>query len=159
MVTISVGNRTGRGTSSGGARRLLSLMAVVALLAVGCGDDDDDVAESTGATEATDAPDESGEEEASEPEGDGEAAAEEVMIEIVSVSEGFQPASVTVAAGTEVTWMNTDSLPHTSTAEDGTWDSGNLDSGEEFSFPTEEPGTYPYICSIHPSMQGELVVE
>lgn len=118
---------------------------LVAVLLVGCGDDDDS---SSAPVDDT----------SSEGGGDG-ATAEDVAIDIVSIADGFDPASISVAVGSEVTWTNGDDTPHTSTSEDGTWDSGNLDGGDEFSFTAEEPGTYAYVCSIHPAMAGELVVE
>jgi len=71
----------------------------------------------------------------------------------------FSPATLTVPAGTTVTWENSDSLPHTSTSEDEVWDSGTLESGGEFSFTFEEAGTFSYFCEIHPSMNGSVVVE
>lgn len=71
----------------------------------------------------------------------------------------FNPDSLTVPVGTTVTWENTDSLPHTSTSEDEVWDSGTLNTGDQFSFTFEEDGTFAYVCEIHPSMTGTIVVE
>lgn len=125
----------------------VSLPLLVTVLA-GCGDDDD------AATAASDDRSESATEEA----GDA-AVAEDVTVDIVSTADGFDPTTIEVAVGSEVTWTNRDDTVHTATAEDGTWDSGKLDGGEEFGFAAEEPGTYPYVCDIHPSMKGELVVK
>lgn len=127
---------------------VIGLPLIVAVLA-GCGDDDDTTTASPDGVSTDTAGDATG----------GDAAAEDVTIDIVSTRDGFDPATVEVAVGSEVTWVNGDDTPHTSTAEDGTWDSGNLAEGEEFSFTADEPGTYPYVCDIHPSMKGELVVE
>lgn len=150
-------------------RQLLAFVAALALLAFGCGDDDDDTAalegdvpETTATTDATVEPaDEEEPTDTAPPDGEDEEAAEpeQVTVDIVSVTEGFEPATITVPVGSEVTWVNTDQIEHTSTAEDDTWDSGKLAPGEEFSYTAEEPGTYPYLCSIHPTMTGELVVE
>ncbi len=118
---------------------------LMAVLLTGCGDDDDS---------SSAAPDDTSSET-----GGADATAEDATIDIVSIADGFDPATISVAAGSEVTWTNTDDTRHTSTAEDGTWDSGNLDGGGEFSFTVMEPGTYAYACSIHPAMTGELVVE
>lgn len=137
----------------GGRLSAAAMIAVAAMFVVGCGDDDDTDTTSATTEAATPATDDTA--------GDGGDAAEqeEVTIDIVSITEAFDPATVTVAAGTDVTWTNTDDIIHTTTAEDGTWDSGDMDPGDEFTFTAEEPGTYPYICTIHPSMTGELVVE
>lgn len=133
-----------------------AMIAAAVLLAgaavAGCGDDDD--AATTADTEPTTVTDDTAATD------DGESSAqEELSVDIVSIEEAFDPSSATVAAGGEITWVNIDDIPHTTTAEDGTWDSGNLEAGDEFTFTVDEPGTYPYFCSIHPSMRGELTVE
>jgi plastocyanin len=71
----------------------------------------------------------------------------------------FTPATLTVAAGTTVTWTNNDAVPHTATASDGSFDSGNLNPGQSFSFTFSTPGTYPYVCQYHAGMQGTIVVQ
>ena len=71
----------------------------------------------------------------------------------------FSPATITVKAGTTVTWTNRDDIPHTVVADDKTFKSKVLDTGETFAFTATKPGTYPYFCSIHPRMTGKLVVE
>lgn len=64
-----------------------------------------------------------------------------------------------VPAGTTVTVVNEDSASHTWTSTEGTFDSGTLATGEDFSFEFAEPGTYAFACSIHPTMTGSLTVE
>src|SRR5215204_5982336 len=64
----------------------------------------------------------------------------------------FSPANMTVAPGTTVMWVNNGQAPHTSTADDGAWDSGTLQPGENFSFTFDQAGTYTYHCTIHPNM-------
>ncbi|HVA15885.1 MAG TPA: cupredoxin family copper-binding protein [Stellaceae bacterium] len=73
----------------------------------------------------------------------------------------FAPASVTVAAGTTVTWTNRDNDAHTitSTADPKLFHSAALDTGASFSFTFAKPGTYQYFCSIHPRMVGTVVVK
>jgi plastocyanin len=71
----------------------------------------------------------------------------------------FSPATLTVAAGTTVIWTNNDAVPHTATASDGSFDSGNLNPGQSFSFKFSTPGTYAYICQYHAGMQGTIVVQ
>ena len=70
----------------------------------------------------------------------------------------FTPATITVTAGTTVTWKNNDNMTHTVTANDDSYDSGNIGSGSSFSKTFSIAGTYPYHCSIHPSMTGKVVV-
>src|SRR5215212_7989250 len=70
----------------------------------------------------------------------------------------FDPGQLTVAPGTTVTWVNNGQAPHTTTADDGTWDSGTLQPGEDFSFTFDQPGTYTYHCSIHPDMTASVKV-
>jgi len=71
----------------------------------------------------------------------------------------YSPATLTVKAGTEVTWTNHDDMPHTVTSEDKSFKSKALDTDEKFTFTPTKPGTYAYYCSIHPKMTGKLVVE
>jgi LPXTG-motif cell wall-anchored protein len=70
----------------------------------------------------------------------------------------FEPDQLTVAPGTTVTWVNDGEEPHTSTADDGTWDSGTLQPGESYSFTFDDPGDYSYLCEIHPDMTATITV-
>ncbi|MGH9277258.1 MAG: cupredoxin domain-containing protein [Acidimicrobiales bacterium] len=76
--------------------------------------------------------------------------------EIVIASFAYCPAATTVAAGTEVTWVNHDDVPHTVTIEAA--DSGPLERGESFSRRFDKPGTYGYYCRFHPNMRATVVV-
>src|SRR5215216_4559979 len=70
----------------------------------------------------------------------------------------FEPAAMTVNAGEAVTWLNTDGVPHTSTATaDHLW-GGVMYAGQTFSYMFDSPGTYFYSCEIHPAMVGEVIV-
>ncbi len=71
----------------------------------------------------------------------------------------FTPATLTVPAGTTVTWTNDDAVPHTATASDGSFDSGNLNPGQSYSFTFSTPGSYPYVCQYHAGMTGTIVVQ
>jgi plastocyanin len=84
-----------------------------------------------------------------------QAPATEVKIDNFS----FGPATITVAAGTTVTWTNRDDIPHTVVADDKTFKSKVLDTDEKFSYTFSKPGTYPYFCSVHPKMTGKVVVQ
>jgi hypothetical protein len=63
------------------------------------------------------------------------------------------------ARGATVRWFNDDALPHTVSASDGAWDSGNLAPGQTFERRYDEPGSYPYLCRYHPGMVGTIEVE
>jgi plastocyanin len=71
----------------------------------------------------------------------------------------FGPATMTVAVGDTVTWTNADSAPHTVSAENGAFDSGNIDEGQTFSFTFTAPGTYAYRCDYHSEMTATVVVQ
>jgi plastocyanin len=71
----------------------------------------------------------------------------------------FLPQRVTVKAGTTVTWSNDDDDSHTVASSSKLFKSKALDTGDKFSFTFTTPGTYAYICSVHPYMTGTVVVE
>ena len=71
----------------------------------------------------------------------------------------FEPMSLEVAVGTSVTWKNLDGEPHTIHSIDDTFRSGALDQNDSFSFKFDKPGTYRYVCSIHPQMVATIVVK
>src|ERR1700692_612232 len=72
----------------------------------------------------------------------------------------FGPASLTVAAGTTVTWKNNDDVPHTVVSDDKTtFRSKALDTDDKFSYTFTKPGTYNYFCSVHPKMIAKVVVQ
>ena len=71
----------------------------------------------------------------------------------------FGPQTVTVPVGATVTWTNRDDIPHTSVSTDGVFKSKVMDTDEKFSYTFAKAGTYPYYCSIHPKMTGQVVVK
>jgi plastocyanin len=71
---------------------------------------------------------------------------------------GYDPVEVVVPVGATVTWTNLGIVPHTATAEDGSFDSGILEQGGTFSRVFDAPGEYPYRCTLHPWMVGKVVV-
>lgn len=89
---------------------------------------------------------------------EGEAAPAEAATEIEVVDNSFSPETVEVAAGDTIRWTHEGQAAHTVTFEDGP-DSGTIDSGDTFSHTFDEPGEYAYVCSIHPGMEGTVVVE
>lgn len=70
----------------------------------------------------------------------------------------FGPASLTVKVGATVTWTNSDSPTHTVTADDGSFDSGNIAPGATFKQTFTKAGTYTYHCAIHSSMTASVTV-
>ena len=71
----------------------------------------------------------------------------------------FGPQTLTVPVGTTVTWTNSDDIPHTSVSTDGVFKSKVRDTDEKFSYTFAKAGTYPYYCTIHPKMIGQIVVQ
>ena len=78
---------------------------------------------------------------------------------VVMKNFDFSPMSLTVKAGTSVTWQNLDGEPHTVTSVDGLFRSGALDQNESYTFKFAKPGTYKYLCSIHPKMMAAIIVQ
>ena len=81
--------------------------------------------------------------------------------QVVIDSFAFAPATLTVAPGTQVVWINRDEEPHTVTSADGgrTFKSPALGTDDKFTFTFAQPGTYKYFCSIHRYMAGTIVVK
>lgn len=87
------------------------------------------------------------------------AAAESAeSIQIEAKDFMFTPATLTVSAGAQVTWVNKDDEPHTVVSDTGMFRSGGMDTNESFSFRFDKPGTYHFTCSIHPRMVGTIIV-
>ncbi len=70
----------------------------------------------------------------------------------------FEPDTLTVAPGDRITWRNRDVVPHTATASDKSWDSGNLNRDEDWSMIAPAAGAFDYICAYHPSMKGQIAI-
>jgi plastocyanin len=78
----------------------------------------------------------------------------------VSIKDmAFSPASLSVSAGTTVTWTNNDAIAHTVTADDGSYDSGNIPPGSRYSKVFSTAGTFAYHCTIHPMMKATVTVK
>ncbi len=80
------------------------------------------------------------------------------IAEVTIQNFAFSPAEITVAMGSTVRWTNQDSTAHTVKAADGSWTSPNIDQGGTFEKVFDKPGTYEYICGIHPDMKGRIIV-
>ena len=121
---------------------LLALAAVAAVaggVAAGCGGDDDDPATPAAAMA----------------QGGGGGAS----TDLVAIADfAFDPETVTVDAGTKLTWTNDDEAPHTATADDGSFDTGTLKLDDTGAVALDQPGTYTYYCRFHPFMKGTVEV-
>jgi len=152
---------------------LCAVLALAGLAIAGCGGGDDDsgsaaTSESTAveagedttttgsgedstASEAEPGDDSGGNPPA--PSGDAVRSAE---VEIEDFA--YNPDPVTIEEGGKVIWKNRDAAPHTATAEDGSFDTGTIEEDKLKSETFKEPGTYAYVCSIHPQMHGTVEV-
>ena len=72
----------------------------------------------------------------------------------------FSPPLLTIRAGTKVTWINNDDVPHLIVNVQRRFkQSSVLDTDQKFSATLTVPGTYDYFCSLHPKMQGKIIVQ
>jgi amicyanin len=95
------------------------------------------------------------------PAGSGSAPASDVPAptDLVNITKfAFAPAVITVVAGTQVTWTNEDAIPHDVFAPPVGLQSPVLNQNDRYTHTFSKPGTYHYICSIHPFMHGTVVV-
>jgi plastocyanin len=81
------------------------------------------------------------------------------LVKVDIAKFAFAPGEITVKRGSKIEWANSDSAPHTATADDKSFDTGTLMQGASGSATFDSPGTVPYVCSIHPFMHGTVVVE
>lgn len=134
-------------------RRLAAVLACAAALggvAAGCGGDDADDATTAAATTSTTTAE-------ATTTGGGDSAEATDKIEIADFK--YAPEAVTVKAGTEVTWTNEDDAAHTATADDSSFDTGDLDQGDSASVTFDDPGSFTYYCRFHPFMKATVEVE
>lgn len=85
------------------------------------------------------------------------AAATPTVVEIHDLK--FNPPTLTVVAGTKVTWINEDNQPHTVTDRGKVFRSAALDTKDSFSYTFTAPGEFTYFCTIHPMMVGKILVK
>lgn len=71
----------------------------------------------------------------------------------------FSPTSLSIKVGDSVTWTNQDSVGHSATSDDGSFDTGILAQGKSGSITFSKAGTYTYHCSVHPMMHGTITVQ
>ena len=121
-------------------RHPIILLTAVAALLAGCGSDDEPTS--------------------SAPSSNTSAPAAGGGSDAVKISNfKFVPASLSAGEGAGITVTNDDSTTHTATADDGGFDTGNLDPGSSKTITVAKPGSYAYHCTIHPFMKGTIVVK
>jgi plastocyanin len=128
-----------------------ALAALLVIGAAGCGSGGD----SSSSTSTETVTEQEGESGGNAPAPSGNAVRSE-RVEIVNYA--YDPDPVTIEEGGKVIWRNEDSVAHTATAEDGSFDTGTIDPGKLKSETFKQPGAYQYICSIHPTMHGTIEV-
>jgi plastocyanin len=133
-------------------RRLLALLfACLALgvVAAGCGGDDDNGGGGgSSQTKETPAP-------KADDTGDANAGGPQVLMKDIK----FNPKSLKVKAGQTVTWTNDDSVGHDVTADGfNSGGAGNIEPGKTLTHKFAKAGTYKYVCSVHPGMEGTVKV-
>lgn len=87
------------------------------------------------------------------------SAAEVSQNEIEIKDFAFSPETLTVKVGDKVTWTNRDSVGHTATADDGSFDTSILSTGQSGSVTFDKAGTYAYHCTPHPKMKATIIVQ
>jgi plastocyanin len=89
-----------------------------------------------------------------------DSAATSAPSAVVEIKQyAYTPGSLTVAAGTTVVFKNSDTVAHTVTAADKSFDSGNLEAGATWSHAFPTPGSFAYLCAYHTYMKGTIVVK
>lgn len=88
---------------------------------------------------------------------DVESGTENRTVRIASMQ--FEPAELVVKRGSRIVWINDDLFPHTATAMDEAFDSGSIAASSSWTYVATQPGTHAYVCALHPTMKGRLVVQ
>ncbi|RJF97023.1 copper-binding protein [Noviherbaspirillum cavernae] len=71
----------------------------------------------------------------------------------------YTPQTLEVNSGDTVIWRNKDPFPHTVTSEGRGFDSGEIADGKSWKFKASQKGSFPYVCTLHPTMKGSLIVK
>jgi plastocyanin len=79
-------------------------------------------------------------------------------IPVTVIFQAFTPSQIDALPGDTIQWSNVSERTHTVTADGGSFDSGDLLSGDTFAVTAGAPGAYPFHCLIHPDMTGEVDV-
>jgi plastocyanin len=123
-------------------RSASALLVAAGLAIAGCGGDDSS-ADTTAPTATTTT-----------------SSSPAVMTDKVDIADfKFDPETIEVAAGTKVTWTNSDDAAHTATADDSSFDTGDLNKGDSAAATFDEPGELSYYCRFHPFMKATVEVK
>jgi plastocyanin len=89
------------------------------------------------------------------------SAAPSSKVQAVTIADyTYEPATITIPAGSTITFSNEDSTPHTATSKkSGAFETGSIDTGKSAKLILDQPGTYAYFCAFHPFMKGTIEVE
>jgi plastocyanin len=132
----------------------LSMLALTASLAL--------VLAACGGTAATSAPPASSaappSTAASEAAADCESSTDAAAVDVAIAGFAFEPDPVTAAVGDVITWTNEDSQPHSAVVGDAGCETETLAQGDAGSLVFNAPGTYSYVCGIHPAMTGTIEI-
>ncbi len=139
---------------------MLCTCLALGLVAAGCGSSNNDSSSSNSAkAPASKKPADTG------TSGSGGATAGAKGTSVVMKDIAFKPSSVTVAKGGTVTWTNEDSVGHDVTEVSGpgpkfkSGTAGGLNGGDTYKQTFKTPGTIKYVCTVHPGMEGTVVVK
>jgi plastocyanin len=127
---------------------LVSALLLTGFALAACGSSSNTSSETEAEPTATTAP--------AEAPAAGGALERSVKVEIANFE--YSPDPVRVEAGGKVIWQNEDSVAHTATADDGSFDTGEIEEGKLKSESFKQPGTFTYHCEIHPQMHGTIEV-
>ena len=89
----------------------------------------------------------------------GQTARKSKTHTVVIEGTTFAPASLTVASGDSVVWLNKDPFPHTATSKAGGFDSQVIAAGESWKYVARKKGDFAYLCTLHTTMKGVLRVK
>jgi plastocyanin len=141
-------------------RRMLALLLALVALAVvaaGCGGGDDDDGDSGNGGGNAPAAEEPAAPTAEDDGGGTGGTGPGTQVSMKDIK--FNPGTATIKAGGKVTWTNDDSVGHDVTADDFESGSpGGIQGGSTYSHTFKKPGTYDYVCSVHPGMKGSIKV-
>ncbi len=88
-----------------------------------------------------------------------EALAAPTTHTVVIADMKFAPETLTVKPGDSIVWVNKDFFPHTATAQDKSFDSGDIATNESWKYVATKKGAFSYICTLHPTMKATLIVK
>lgn len=146
---------------------LLALALLLGVAGIGCGDDSEPDADDKGASSLTaDATDDQTDDGGATEDDAAQAPATPLEGDqtVAIAGSAFTPDQLTVKVGAKVSWVNTDDLNHTATADDGapmafdTAEFGDMQKDVPIGFTLDQPGTYDYHCEIHTGMKGTIEV-